>query len=102
MKYFHAFLLAITIGGAAFTTEHTLAAALQPASQTPAGQAAEEHQIAPGVWFFIGDKRKGYRNTTVIEMDDYLIVVDANYPGRAKELLQVVKTLSSKPVKYVF
>jgi cyclase len=35
-------------------------------------------------------------------MDDYLIVVDANYPGRAKELLQIVKTLSSKPVKYVF
>jgi cyclase len=47
-------------------------------------------------------KAKGYSNTTVIEMDDYLIVVDANYPGRAKELLQIVKALSSKPVKYVF
>jgi cyclase len=102
MKCFHAFLLAITIGGAVFTTEYTFAAAVQPASETPAGQLAAEHQIAPGVWFFIGDKSKGYSDTTVVEMDDYLIVVDANYPGRAKELLQVVRTPSSKPVKYVF
>ena len=35
-------------------------------------------------------------------MKDYLIVVDANYPGRAKELLEVVKGLSTKPVRYVF
>jgi glyoxylase-like metal-dependent hydrolase (beta-lactamase superfamily II) len=31
-----------------------------------------------------------------------LIVVDANYPARAKELLSSVKGLSKKPVRYVF
>jgi glyoxylase-like metal-dependent hydrolase (beta-lactamase superfamily II) len=35
-------------------------------------------------------------------MRDYLIVVDANYPGRAHELLTIAKTLSWKPVRYVF
>jgi cyclase len=35
-------------------------------------------------------------------MESYLIVVDANYPGRAKELLTISKSLSSKPVRYVF
>jgi len=59
-------------------------------------------KIADGVWFLIGEASKGYSNTVVIEMEDYLIVVDANYPGRAKELLEVVKGLSSKPVRYVF
>ena len=64
------------------------------------GQAPE--QVAPGVWFLLGDASKGYSNTTVIEMKDYLIVVDANYPGRAKELIAMMPTLSPKPVRYVF
>ena len=66
------------------------------------GQSEQAKVISPGVWFLLGDSSKGYSNTTVIEMKDYLIVVDANYPGRAKELLQIIPTLSKKPVKYVF
>jgi cyclase len=66
------------------------------------GQDAPPQKIVDGVWFLSGDSSKGYSNTTVIEMKDYLVVVDANYPGRAKELLQIVKGLSKKPVRYVF
>jgi cyclase len=66
------------------------------------GEDAAPQKIADGVWFLLGDSSRGYSNTAVIEMDSYLIVVDANYPGRAKELLQVVKELSKKPVRYVF
>jgi len=65
-------------------------------------QVASPQKIADGVWFLIGDSSKGYSNTTIIEMDSYLIVVDANYPARAKELLTISKSLSSKPVRYVF
>ena len=57
------------------------------------GQDVPPQKIADGVWFLLGDSSKGYSNTTVIEMDSYLIVVDANYPGRAKELLTIVKGL---------
>ena len=64
------------------------------------GQAPE--MVAPGVWFLLGDASKGYSNTTVIEMKDYLVVVDANYPGRAKELIALMPQLSPKPVRYVF
>jgi glyoxylase-like metal-dependent hydrolase (beta-lactamase superfamily II) len=67
----------------------------------PAESGAPQ-KIARGVWFMTGDSAKGYSNTAVIEMRDYLIVVDANYPGRAKELLQITKQLSPKPVRYVF
>ncbi|HWW98322.1 MAG TPA: MBL fold metallo-hydrolase, partial [Edaphobacter sp.] len=66
------------------------------------GQDASPQKIADGVWFLIGDSSKGYSNTTIVEMESYLIVVDANYPARAKELLTVVKGLSKKPVRFVF
>jgi glyoxylase-like metal-dependent hydrolase (beta-lactamase superfamily II) len=64
-------------------------------------QGSPPHVIAPGVWFLTGDTN-GYSNTVIIEMRDSLIVVDANYPGRAKELLTITKQLSPKPVRYVF
>jgi glyoxylase-like metal-dependent hydrolase (beta-lactamase superfamily II) len=64
-------------------------------------QGSPPHLITRGVWFLTGDSN-GYSNTVVIEMRDYLIVVDANYPGRAKELLGITKQLSPKPVRYVF
>ncbi len=64
-------------------------------------QGSPAHVIAPGVWFLTGDTN-GYSNTVIIEMKDYLIVVDANYPGRAKELLGITKQLSPKPVRFVF
>jgi cyclase len=65
------------------------------------GQGSPAHVVVPGVWFLTGDTN-GYSNTVVIEMRDWLVVVDANYPGRAKELLEIVKGLSGKPVRYVF
>jgi glyoxylase-like metal-dependent hydrolase (beta-lactamase superfamily II) len=69
----------------------------------PAGaQSGTPQKISSGVWFMTGDAHKGYSNTVLIEMRDYLIVVDANYPGRAKELLAITKELSPKPVRYVF
>ena len=70
----------------------------------PASAARPEdvRAIAPGVWFLLGDSQKGYSNTVVIEMNSYLIVVDANYPGRARELLEEIPKLSPKPVRFVF
>jgi glyoxylase-like metal-dependent hydrolase (beta-lactamase superfamily II) len=68
-----------------------------------AGAAALGAQkITEGVWFVPGDSSKGYCNNIVIEMQDYLIVVDANYPGRARELVEQIHELSPKPVRFVF
>ena len=60
-------------------------------------------QIAPGVWFREGDiKNLGHCNNVLIEMKDYLIVVDANFPSGARLVMEEAKKLSTKPVKYVF
>jgi glyoxylase-like metal-dependent hydrolase (beta-lactamase superfamily II) len=60
-------------------------------------------QIAPGVWFREGDLTgKGHCNNIVIEMKDYLIVVDANFPSGAQAALADIKKISQKPVRWVF
>lgn len=60
-------------------------------------------QIASGVWFREGEiESLGHCNNIVIEMKDYLIIVDANFPSGARAVLADAKKVSSKPVKYVF
>ncbi|HWQ54635.1 MAG TPA: MBL fold metallo-hydrolase [Bryobacteraceae bacterium] len=69
-------------------------------------QASPEivRQIVPGVWFREGDiENLGHCNNVVIEMKDYLIVVDANMPGGARATLADARRIAAnKPVKYVF
>lgn len=65
-------------------------------------QAEPITSIAPGVWMREGDlKALGHCNNTIIEMKDYLIVVDANFPSGAKKLQAELPGISKKPVKYV-
>lgn len=73
-------------------------------------QSVPLEKIAPGVWFREGvpishnpsrPDEMGNPNAIIIEMKDYLIVVDANYPSGARLIMQATKTVSSKPVKYV-
>lgn len=60
-------------------------------------------QIVPGVWFREGEiETMGHCNNAIIEMKDYLIVVDANFPSGARMAMADAKKVSPKPVKYVF
>jgi cyclase len=58
--------------------------------------------VAPGIWFREGDHDKGHCNNVVIEMKDYMVIVDANFPDGAQGVMTDVKYMSPKPVKYVF
>ncbi|MBI1791692.1 MAG: MBL fold metallo-hydrolase [Acidobacteria bacterium] len=60
-------------------------------------------EIVKGVWFREGDLMKhGHCNNIIIEMKDYLIVVDANFPSGARLAMADAKKVSTKPVKWVF
>jgi glyoxylase-like metal-dependent hydrolase (beta-lactamase superfamily II) len=88
---------ALTLSAFAF-----LAAAAFFATRTHA-EPDQVKLICPGVWFREGDiESQGHCNNIIIEMKDYLIVVDANYPSGARLALQAAKRISDKPVKYVF
>ena len=70
------------------------------------GSKAQEgtvKKVADGVWFREGERlHQGHCNNVIIEMNDYLIVVDANFPSGANAVIRDLKKISSKPVKYVF
>src|SRR5437762_1497131 len=60
-------------------------------------------KIVPGIWFVEGDeKNQGHCNNIIIEMKDYLIMVDANFPSGARLAQAAARKVSTKPVKYVF
>jgi glyoxylase-like metal-dependent hydrolase (beta-lactamase superfamily II) len=54
--------------------------------------------IAPGIWF---RETAGGCNNVIIEMGDHLVVIDANYPGLALDLVRDIKDVSTKPIKLV-
>lgn len=60
-------------------------------------------EITKGVWFRQGEiSTMGHCNNIIIEMKDYLVIVDANFPSGAKLAMADAKKVSNKPVKYVF
>ena len=66
-------------------------------------QPGSVKQITTGVWFREGEiKEYGHCNNIIIEMKNYLIVVDANFPSGAKAAIADAKKVSSKPIRYVF
>jgi glyoxylase-like metal-dependent hydrolase (beta-lactamase superfamily II) len=74
--------------------------AARPQIQSTPGHVT---RIAPGVWFREGElKSQGHCNNVWIEMSDYLIVVDANFPSGAEACLVDIRKTTQKPVKYVF
>lgn len=80
-----------------------LALAFGIATGPVAAQTGTLRLVAPGVWFREVDpgEDEWLANNVVIEMRDYLIVVDANMPRGALSLLENIRKVSSKPVRYV-
>lgn len=57
--------------------------------------------VAPDIFFHQGDPRRGHSNNGWVIFDDYVVVIDANYPSGAKEVMPKVKASSTKPVRFV-
>jgi len=68
----------------------------------PAVPETKLENVAPGVWFRQGEANLGYCNHIFIEMKDYFIVADANYPDGARAAMIDLQKLSHKPVRFVF
>jgi len=69
-------------------------------AENPAGFVK---QIVPGVWFRQGSTMDGtgVSNNAIIEMKDFIVIVDANYPMGARMVIDLAKTLSPKPIRWV-
>jgi len=58
--------------------------------------------VAPGVYFHEGDPRRGHSNNGWIVFDDFVLVIDANYPSGARIVMPKVAETTDKPVRFVF
>jgi len=78
------------------------AAALTLLSAAPAGaEVGVATEIVPGVWFHEGDLgRRGHCNNGWIAVGDYLVVVDANFPSGAREVMPRIRSSTDRPVRF--
>jgi cyclase len=60
-------------------------------------------QVAPGVYFHEGDLHgHGHCNNGWIVFEDYVLVVDANFPSGAKEIIPKIRAVTDKPIRFAF
>lgn len=72
-------------------------------SRQSAGQINTVKELAPGVYFHEGDLRgKGHCNNGWVVFDDFVLVVDANFPSGAEEIIPKIKAQTNKPIRFAF
>ncbi len=61
-------------------------------------------EVAPGVYF-----RKAQTSPTFtgcnqgwVVFRDYVLIIDANFPGQAQDVIPVIRSYTDKPIRYVF
>lgn len=79
-----------------------LAAALVALVVSLPAQIDTVQTLAPGVYFHQGDIRRGHSNNGWIVFEDFVLVVEANFPSGAKIVLPKVKATSDKPIRFAF
>ena len=59
-------------------------------------------EVAPGAYFHQGDRSLGHSNNGWVVFEDFVMVIDANYPSGARVVQPKVAATSNHPVKVVF
>ena len=63
------------------------------------GAQAAPQEVASGVYFRLAE---GGCNTGWVVFEDYVLVIDANFPNHAEEVLKEIRSTTDKPVRFVF
>ena len=90
------------LGLLGLATEVELLAGQSPADGTEAGQA---DRVAPDVYFHEGSLAAGSDavcNNGWIVLEDYVLVIDANYPAGARKILREIRAVTEKPIRFAF
>src|SRR6185503_6456541 len=71
----------------------------------PSGLAEvnKTEKIAADVYFHEGDiKGHGHCNNGWIVFEDYVLVIDGNFPSGAQEIIPKIKAITDKPIRFAF
>ncbi len=90
-------------GGAAFLSAAAEAELL--AGPTPAGRSevGKVDPVAPDVYFHEGqlsDTADAVCNNGWIIFEDYVLVIDANFPAGARQIIGKIRSLTDKPIRF--
>ena len=81
----------------------TCAVALFASALVGRAQVNQVTNIAPDVYFHEGDiKDHGHCNNGWIVFEDYVLVIDGNFPSGAQEIIPKIKAITDKPIRFVF
>ena len=75
------------------------------AGPTPAGtaEAGKVDLIAPDIYFHEGqlsDTADAVCNNGWIIFEDYVLVIDANFPAGARQIISMIRSLTNKPIRF--
>jgi len=60
-------------------------------------------KIAPDVYFHEGDlKGSGHCNNGWVVFEDYVLVIDGNFPSGAQQIIPKIKAITDKPIRFAF
>jgi cyclase len=72
----------------------------RPAKPLP--QVGKVDKVAEDIYFHEGNLGVGHCNNGWIVFEDYVLVIDANYPSGANEIIPKIKALTDKPIRFTF
>jgi cyclase len=84
------------------------AAAAEAPRELPKMKFNDVKEIAPGVFFrysvisATNPSIFGGSNNVWVVFDSYVVVIDANFPKEAGDVIAAVKKTTDKPIRYVF
>src|SRR5688572_7359123 len=60
-------------------------------------------ELTSGVYYYFGDElQKKSANCLWIVFREYVLVIDANYPWGAEEIIREIRKTTTKPIRFVF
>jgi glyoxylase-like metal-dependent hydrolase (beta-lactamase superfamily II) len=68
-------------------------------------EAGQADQIAPDIYFHEGqlsDTAEAVCNNGWIIFEDYVLVIDANFPAGARLIISKIRSLTDKPIRFAF
>ena len=69
---------------------------------SPVVEVGKVDMLAPDVYFHEGNLARGHCNNGWIVFEDYVLVIDANYPSGAQEILPKIRAITDKPIRFAF
>lgn len=64
-------------------------------------QPDTQREVVPGVFFHEGDFRRGHSNNGWVVFDEFVLVVDANFPSGAEVVIPKIKASTDRPIRLV-